>query len=532
MQGDDDDICAGYFYAKSTPSNIKLLEKVIQYVNTWVDDQTALRRFLNEEEGLAHRLTSKKDDLSMTLPVDGSSSLALDLKAGLSNYLVLPRLLFPNGTAYFNIKFPQRFGVVPFIVHNNCIIGHDSKVDRFKMYDMWYIGGSNDIDFAEESKRIFSETNSTNAENAENQPNSLNDRIRRPLFKLTPHREVVTCLSLHPDQSTIYTAAYDKTVKTYRVNLLEQAKSDSEVPTIRPSGGGLLNRRGGVWCMAWKVVSNTNVSLPQTPQASMDSMLAILSKNLATSPALSQPQCFTGGHDRHVLVWETDHGLSDEVFANPGPWKETHKLKGHLGVVNDILYHRDLVFSASDDCTVRSWDPIKGEKTRIFRAGGKWISAIAADGPALFAASADHCAYAWEIATARLMQVYIGHTGWVRTIIVNGASKRVYTAGSDASIKEWDMISGDCLRTIQHAHEGGINKLIFGKRRNDIDSSSKPTVLYSCGDDGLIRAWDLESLQFLAQYEGHKGPVTCILQVKSYLISGGADHTVNGWSCV
>ena len=38
-------------------------------------------------------------------------------------YYVLDRVRFPNGTAYFNAKLPQKLGVVPVMVHNNCIIG-------------------------------------------------------------------------------------------------------------------------------------------------------------------------------------------------------------------------------------------------------------------------------------------------------------------------------------------------------------------------------------------------------------------------
>lgn len=38
-------------------------------------------------------------------------------------YYVLDRVRFPNGSAYFNAKLPQRLGVTPYIVHNNCIIG-------------------------------------------------------------------------------------------------------------------------------------------------------------------------------------------------------------------------------------------------------------------------------------------------------------------------------------------------------------------------------------------------------------------------
>lgn len=511
LQGDDDDICAGFFYARATDANIKLLDKVLTYVNTCMDDQTALRRFLHEEEGFAHRLTVKPDDLAMTHAIDWTRGpQPFKLKEGVSNYAVLPRAAFPNGTAYFNVKLPQRFGLVPYVVHNNCIIGHDSKVDRFRMYNMWFIAEPVDVTFEEQTNESIS---------------------RLPVLSLTPHREVVTHLSISPDGKTLYTSAYDKTVKAYRIESINEAISKGE-SQLKPSGGGLLNRRGGVWSMAW--APSQAEAPPVTALASLASALGSAGVNSSALAALSQatnepseapssPICITGGHDRHLMVWATHDGLASDIFANQGPWVLQHTMKGHQGIINDLCFHRDLVFSASDDCTVRSWDIKKGEKTRIYRAGNGWMSSVAADGPALFAASSDGCAYAWEIASARLMQVYVGHSGWVRTIAVHGATKRVYTAGSDGNIKEWDMISGDCKRTLRSAHSAGITKIALHQ------SESGKLLLDSASDDGLVRTWDVESLACIEELRGCTGSVNTIVRLGRLAFAGCADHTVKAW---
>lgn len=478
---------------------------------------------MHESEGFAHRLTRKPEDLSMTHHLPWNTALQVELQPDVANYLVLPRSSFPNGTAYYNVKLPQRFGVVPYIVHNNCIIGHDSKVDRFKMYDQWFIAATEDVDFAEAPQVL---------------------KRSQPVLALRPHREVLTCLSMHPNKSVLYTAAYDKTVKAYKMSQIRDAvdKSDGH-NTIVPTGGGLLNRRGGVWCMAW---SNGVVSAPSSPTVTTTvptnaALLSLLSQldpspnsnfasQLNDGASHATPMCYTGGHDRHVFVWKTDGGFDEQIFANQGPWSLQHTMKGHQGIINDLIFHREQVFTASDDCTVRSWDPTKGEKTRIFRAGCGWMSSLAADGPALFAASSDGCAYAWEISTGRLMQVYTGHSGWVRSIVVAGHRKQVYTAGSDGTIREWDMVSGDPTRVLRNAHTAGINKLLLTRsRRCDIQED----ILYSCSDDGLIRAWKISDLECMAEYHGHSGSVNCILDTEDgLLVSGGADHAVLVWQAV
>lgn len=56
----------------------------------------------------------------------------------------------------------------------------------------------------------------------------------------------------------------------------------------------------------------------------------------------------TGGSDRAVKVWDVPGGFC------------THNFKGHTGIVNLVSFHpdsarREMLFSASDDCTVRVW---------------------------------------------------------------------------------------------------------------------------------------------------------------------------------
>jgi WD40 repeat protein len=497
-----------------------------------------------EEEGLANRLTQKHSDLAITTLEQWDTSPQFNLDTGKANYLVLPRALFPNGTAYYNVKLPQRFGVVPFIVHNNCIIGHDSKVDRFKMYGQWFTAESEDYDPTKDEK--FHPTSIT------------------PLVSLTPHREIVTCLSIHPDNKTIYTAAYDKTVKVYKTEHILQAlnhASQTPPPTLtilRPSGGCLLNRRGGVWCMAWipghlgpdnpesasssssptqaeDAATTIHVAAPTHPMLATIMGLVHSSteankehKSSATSEAL--PLCATGGHDRHVMVFQTAHGLENDIFANTGPWKQIHTMKGHQGVVNDLIFHRDSLFSCSDDGTVRSWDVKSGEKTRIYRGGSGWFSSLMVDGPALFAASSDGSCYAWDIASARLVQVYDprhSRSGWIRSIAVDGARKRVYTAGSDGSITEWDMIQGEIIRTIHNAHSKGINTIKLIRSQN---GNKDYNLILSASDDGLIRAWKLSTLRNVGQFDGHYGSVLTLLVTDSFFLSGGADHTPKVWA--
>jgi hypothetical protein len=66
LQSDDDDICAGFFFARSNPRTTKFLQLVLDYVSPAVDDQVGLRRYLQMEEH-STRITNRERDHELRL---------------------------------------------------------------------------------------------------------------------------------------------------------------------------------------------------------------------------------------------------------------------------------------------------------------------------------------------------------------------------------------------------------------------------------------------------------------------------------
>jgi hypothetical protein len=60
---------------------------------------------------------------------------------------VLDPLVFPTGGIFFKGREPQKRGVSPALVHNNYLIGHAAKVDRFKANGLWFLDSSEDAGY-------------------------------------------------------------------------------------------------------------------------------------------------------------------------------------------------------------------------------------------------------------------------------------------------------------------------------------------------------------------------------------------------
>ncbi|XP_022084717.1 UDP-D-xylose:L-fucose alpha-1,3-D-xylosyltransferase 1-like [Acanthaster planci] len=103
--------CAGFVYFRPT-------ERTLRFVREWI-------RFMEADEKL------RPDQVVMNLLIAEKKVPRLKLQ-------VLNSDRFPNGKLFFNETWRRdKRGIV--VVHNNWIIGHDPKVERFRNNSMWLV---------------------------------------------------------------------------------------------------------------------------------------------------------------------------------------------------------------------------------------------------------------------------------------------------------------------------------------------------------------------------------------------------------
>jgi WD40 repeat protein/GTPase SAR1 family protein len=113
-----------------------------------------------------------------------------------------------------------------------------------------------------------------------------------------------------------------------------------------------------------------------------------------------------------------------------------------------------------------------------------------------------------------------GHEGWIWSLAVS-PDGTWSAAGSDKTIKIWDLGTGTCRATLK-GHTEDVNSVAITPDGRQILSAS---------DDGSVRIWDASSGRESAKLDGHANIVRSVvaLRDKARALSGGLDRTLRVW---
>lgn len=199
-----------------------------------------------------------------------------------------------------------------------------------------------------------------------------------------------------------------------------------------------------------------------------------------------------------------------------------------------------MLFSASDDCTIRLWDLSRKTCVRQFVGHVGQVQSLLlltpADCPPAEQDGADERG-ASNVTAARLRHDTLTNavSGERDNLVPPGIRLPHLISGSlDNTIKTWDIETGLATQTL-FGHIEGVWSVVGDSLRLASGSHDK-TIKVRIHD--IVRAWTDLRMQVWQREEnapplnlvGHEGPVTCLQLSDDKIISGSDDHSIKVWS--
>jgi WD40 repeat protein len=159
--------------------------------------------------------------------------------------------------------------------------------------------------------------------------------------------------------------------------------------------------------------------------------------------------------------------------------------------------------SAGGDGTFRLWDTKTGKELALFTdfVGYPRCVAFSPDGKQLLTgqagAKANGLVRLFDVKTKKLIRAFEGHEGTVVGLSFLPGGRRAVSAGSDGTVRLWDLASGKEARRMSHG--GAVNDLA-------VSPDGKRALTAGFGDR-LVKLWDLTSGKPVYTFDGHVGSV-------------------------
>ncbi|RYP49468.1 hypothetical protein DL768_004827 [Monosporascus sp. mg162] len=200
-------------------------------------------------------------------------------------------------------------------------------------------------------------------------------------------------------------------------------------------------------------------------------------------------------------------------------------LEGHGGWVNSVAWSYDAtrLASASNDTTIKIWDPVTGQCVSTIEGHSRLVNSVAwsHDATRLASASDDRTIKIWDPATGQCVSTLEGHGHGVMSVTWSHDATRLASASYDKIIKIWDPATGQCVSTLE-GHGDWVNFVTW---------SYDATRLASASYDKIIKIWDPPTGQCVSTLEGHGDWVKFVTwsHDATRLASASYDKTIKIW---
>lgn len=229
----------------------------------------------------------------------------------------------------------------------------------------------------------------------------------------------------------------------------------------------------------WKLLSDARRFVPKNRQMADSAPLQLYSSGLMFAPRRS--------NIRKMFIHELS-GYS--LLPNVGEtWGEELLNIDILSEVQAVALSPvgQLLASASDDATIKLWDPTTGGEKRELQGHSDSVESIAFshDGQLLASGSADGTIILWDVSTGDIKQTFKDYSSsWGGAIFLPHSALIAFNAGR--KIKLWNVTTNKLEQALDHLHKHLVTSLTC---------SPDGKLLASCSYPGIVTLWFLDALE-------------------------------------
>lgn len=217
-------------------------------------------------------------------------------------------------------------------------------------------------------------------------------------------------------------------------------------------------------------------------------------------------------------------------------FKQTRTLESFYTGGKTALAHRNrngdggetetwLVATAGDDVMIL--DLQTGETRLKLESGTGAVTCFAVkhDGTGLVTASRSLLLKTWNLETGKEERSFRGHEAPVLAMDFDATSTLVATGSADSTVKIWDAAGGFATHSFR-GHRGLVTCVRF------MPDKKNWWTLFTGGEDGQIRVWDLKKKACISVLDSHVSVVRGldVTANRQQLVSAGRDRVVNIWN--
>lgn len=150
--------------------------------------------------------------------------------------------------------------------------------------------------------------------------------------------------------------------------------------------------------------------------------------------------------------------------------------------------------------------------------------AISRNGNQVFVSSRSLQCSHWDVTSMTCVRRWRAHQAPVLHMAIDAQDLYLATGGADRVVKVWDVTEGYLTHQFK-GHSGTVLCVLF-------HHNPRRYHLYSSGDDGEVRIWDLKKKVCLGMLKAHVSATTSLSlsPCGRFLISGGQDNLVHMWN--